>query len=96
MNRVDLYSIGQRIKQLRTDAGYTQDYLSEVLEISRPFLSKIENGEKGMSIDLLVRISCTFHVPTDYILFEKGSARDNAGQALDQVIAQLRAIRLLL
>ena len=44
---------GERIQQLRIQAGYTQSELALKLNINRSFLSHIESGKKGCSVDLL-------------------------------------------
>lgn len=53
---------GERIRQLRIQNGYTQERLAETLKIDQSFLSRIESGSKGCSVDLFVQLSEIFHV----------------------------------
>lgn len=43
----DIKQGGERIHQLHTAAGYTQEQLAEILNIDRSFYSRIERGERG-------------------------------------------------
>ena len=57
LNKVaKLKLLGARIKESRKKRNMTQEKLSEKLDISRNYLSKIENGKKTMSLDLLFEI----------------------------------------
>ena len=57
LNKVaKLKLLGARIKEFRKKRNMTQEKLSEKLDISRNYLSKIENGQKTMSLDLLFEI----------------------------------------
>jgi len=44
---MNLSEIGNTIKKLRKDKNLTQDELAKMVNISRPTLSKLENGELG-------------------------------------------------
>ncbi|MCK4667468.1 DUF4065 domain-containing protein [Candidatus Dependentiae bacterium] len=63
--------IGKRIERLRTDAGLTQQDLSERLKIKRPTVSQIEKGERKLKPEEIIMLSKIFNVNIDYIL--KGS-----------------------
>lgn len=62
---------GERIRQLRIAAGYTQEQLAEILNIDRSFYSRIERGERGCSVDLLVHLTTLFDVSLDYLVLGK-------------------------
>ena len=53
---MNLKEIGLRIKSRREVLQITQLDLSKLVRISRPTLSKIENGEANMSIETLLEI----------------------------------------
>lgn len=59
---------GERIRQLRIDGKYTQDELAAAMNINRSFLSRIESGEKGCSVDLFVHLSEILHVSLDFLI----------------------------
>ncbi len=67
----DMKECGKRIRQLRIKNGYTQEKLAHILNIDRSFYSRIESGQKGCSVDLLVRLSECFQVSLDYLVLGK-------------------------
>lgn len=69
----DMKQSGERIRQLRVRAGYTQEKMAEELNIDRSFYGRIETGKKGCSIDLLVRVSLMFNVSLDYLILGRCS-----------------------
>ena len=71
----DMKQSGKRIQQLRIQYGYTQGKVARELNIDRSFLSCVESGKKGCSIDLLVQLSTFFDVSLDYIVL--GQERHN-------------------
>lgn len=48
--------IGQRIKKLRKEKGYTQQQFSEIIGLSTNYLSDIERGKSSARLDKLVAI----------------------------------------
>lgn len=71
----DMKKSGFNIRSIRIQEGYTQAELAKALNIDRSFLSCIESGKKGCSVDLLIQLSAFFHVSLDYLVF--GSERDS-------------------
>ena len=55
--------LGDNIRILRTNKGWTQVYLSDCLEITAPFLAQIESGKRGMSLELIESVATLFDVP---------------------------------
>ncbi len=45
--------IGYKLRKLRMEKGYKQEYLAEVLEISQKTYSNMENDKSSISIDTL-------------------------------------------
>ncbi|MBE9573799.1 MAG: DUF4065 domain-containing protein [Proteobacteria bacterium] len=60
--------IGHRIKELREQLGMNQQKLAELLEVSRPAISHIENGERKVSADELIRLSEIFNLSVESLL----------------------------
>lgn len=56
------------IKELRLDAGLTQEDLAQKFNISRTAISKYETGEHEPNLDFLVKFSNYFNVSVDYLL----------------------------
>ena len=70
--------IGERCRQARDAAGYTQEQLAEMVEVSTQFLSDAERGVTGMSVSTIIKICTVLSVSTDFILLgcESNSTED--------------------
>ncbi len=66
-------SAGARIMLLRSEKGFSREYLSERAGISTKFLYNIEIRGSGFSARTLLRIAQELEVSTDYILMGKGN-----------------------
>lgn len=64
-----LNTIGNKIKQARLNHKYTQDYVSEHIDISTDLLRNIENGRNIGSIPTLLNL-CNFLEISPNTLFE--------------------------
>ena len=60
--------LGQRIYELRTSRGWSQVDLAQMLSITKQTVSNWENENIQPSVEMLVRLSKVFGVPTDYLL----------------------------
>jgi DNA-binding XRE family transcriptional regulator len=49
--------IGDSIREMREQRGYSQDELAEIMEVNRSTISKVENGKFSFSIDYLSKFS---------------------------------------
>jgi predicted transcriptional regulator len=55
--KVNLRVLQQNLKRLRLERGITQRQLAEILDVSQPFISKLETGSiDNMELKTLVRI----------------------------------------
>ena len=62
-------AVGNHIQLVREEAGYTQDTLSELLDITPNHLSAIERGVSGISLETLQRLCLLLGVSADRIIF---------------------------
>ena len=60
--------LGQRIQQMRKKKGYSQSMLSEIVDKSPTYISYIENGSRGMSLETLVDIANALNATADDLL----------------------------
>ena len=60
--------LNERIRQLRVERGLSQVDLAEILGVSKQSISNWENDNIQPSIEMLLKISKTFSVSTDYLL----------------------------
>ena len=67
--------LGRKIKQLRKEKGWTQDYLSELLGINTKSVLRIENGKTFPTIENLEKIASAFDLEI-YDLFKNKALAD--------------------
>lgn len=60
--------IGERIRQARENAEYTQEKLAEKVDVSTQYISDLERGIVGTSIQTLIKICHALSVSSDFIL----------------------------
>lgn len=63
-----MIQLGARIRQIRKSLGLSQQALAEKLDVSRPSISQIENGERKVSAEELKKLAETFNLSTDALL----------------------------
>ncbi len=68
--------IGVRVKQAREAAGFTQERLAELIDVSAQYVSGVERGVVGLSVPILTRLSETLLVSCDYILMGEVALSD--------------------
>ena len=63
-------SVVQRVKKVRVEKNFTQDYLAKKLGLSQKAYSKIENSESKLNVDTLIKISEILDTPITNFLDE--------------------------
>lgn len=61
--------VGKNIAALREKAGYTQEALSEKMDVSKSFLAHVEQGERSFSSYKLRTLADILHVSMDAIYY---------------------------
>lgn len=59
---------GKRLKNLRENAGFTQEQLGKKLNVVKSNISMYENGTRIPNADILEQLSKIFDVSIDYLL----------------------------
>ena len=67
---------GDRIREIRQSLGWTQDQLSKEAQISKSFLSEIENSKSDVSGDKLLKIANALNASLDYLMKGESSEDD--------------------
>jgi transcriptional regulator with XRE-family HTH domain len=67
---VEAAMFGKRLRQLRTDAGWTQEQLAEAAGITTTYTSDLERGTKTPSLTIVLRISRAFRISVGTLLNE--------------------------
>lgn len=67
--------LGDRIREIRQSLGWTQDQLAKEAQISKSFLSEIENSKSDVSGEKLLKIANALNASLDYLM--KGESPEN-------------------
>ncbi len=65
---IDFERIGSKIRYYRTKNGLSQDDLAEAADVNRVYLSRLERGERGASLETIVAIANSLRITVDDIL----------------------------
>ncbi len=57
-----LVKLGQQIRQLRSEKGYSQEGFAAAVGIDRSYMGAIERGERNITSLYLIRIAKTLNV----------------------------------
>lgn len=65
---MDMMIVGQRIKEIRTEQGLSQQKFGAILSVSQDTVSLWENGRSLPTTEALIMMAKQFSVSVDYIL----------------------------
>ena len=83
MEKQQLIDIGQRLRQRRQDLGLTREKMAELADIGTGYYGQLEVGTSQMSIDTLIKLSHSMHLPMEYILFGDGYIPGDPSAVID-------------
>ena len=86
MDRQQRIEIGQRLRQRRQELGLTRERMSELADIGSGYYGQLEVGTSQMSIDTLIKLSRSMHLPMEYILFGSGYEPGDASAVIDLLL----------
>ena len=83
MEKQQLVEIGCRLRKRRQELGLTRERMSELADIGSGYYSQLEVGTSQMSIDTLIKLSHSMHLPMEYILFGTGYEPSDPSAVID-------------
>lgn len=88
-------SLGQRIREARESAGFTQENLAEAVGVSRTAVARWESDDIEPKLQNLISIAELLHVSTDFLFGIRNNSNvsdlsDDAAAALNQFIAAVK------
>lgn len=86
MNKELYVKLGQRICEERKRLNLTQAQLAEDIDISDTYMGAIERGERGITLDKLIRVSNRLGVSIDYLLNDSHDSTD------ENIVSQFRQL----
>jgi len=84
-NKTDKKSVGLRIQKLRKKNNETQKALADIISSTPNSISKIENGEMGLTFDNMILIAEHYNVSLDYLC--KGEGGSNLLETLNKYMS---------
>ncbi len=79
--------IGARLRAARLQVVLTQDELAQTLGVDRSTVAKWETGQRGMTVENLIRAAAALETPPQHLLVELASERA-AARTLSEVIIE--------
>lgn len=80
---IDFRLIGARIKETRKEAGKTQEWLAEQIDVSVGYISQIERGITKISLETLSEICTVLDGDMSYLV--AGTATEQNGYLKDEI-----------
>src|SRR5262249_14436759 len=84
LSRVSKTFVGSRVRQLRSERGFSQAALAQMLEISPSYLNQIEHDVRSLTVAVLLRITEVFGVDATFF----------APQDDTRLVAELREVTM--
>ncbi len=78
---IDYKLIGQRIKEVRKKRGWSQERLSEAIDVTTVYISRVERGGSGINLKRLAQISKALDTSLEYLV---GGTATGAPNYLDK------------
>ena len=70
-------TVGQRIRNYRTQLGYSQEKLAELSGCHPTYIGQLERGEKNATLESIEKISSALGVTLSRLFEMMGGAEDN-------------------
>lgn len=81
-------TFGEKIKKLRNEKNWTQDFVANKLNISSPALSRYESGTcEPKDLAMVSEFAKLYNVTTDYLLGLSDEKDNNSTQSNDKEFA---------
>jgi transcriptional regulator with XRE-family HTH domain len=89
-----LQALGQRIRELRTEQGYSQEGFADKCGVHRTFMGTVERGESNLSFENIAKVSTTLGIPLSALFIDlEAKAQITAGHGDHKVKARQRAAK---
>ncbi len=69
--------IGNNLKAIRQQLGFSQESIAEYLGVKREMISYFENNQRDISVDQIEKLANLFGVDEDYFFDENNSIVDS-------------------
>ena len=89
--------LGNNLKKLRENKGYTQQQMADLIHTHRSGYSKMENNQQDIPVDCLVYIAKNFGISVDDVIYfdEKSGIPNEVSVGDRAILEQLQLINEL-
>lgn len=85
--------VGERIRNLRTSKGLTQEELGNILGVTKVTIQKYENGQiKNFKTDIIKKLTNYFGVPPVNFIYDYGEIPDYSKPAIESFYIRISKI----
>jgi transcriptional regulator with XRE-family HTH domain len=75
-----LRALGQRIRELRTEQGFSQEGFADKCGVHRTFMGTVERGESNLSFQNIAKVATTLGVPLSTLFRELEQKAQNLAE----------------
>lgn len=86
-------NVGERIRKLREEAGYSQNELAGIAGISQTHLRRVELGQSGITVDHLQMVCDALNVKMS-AFFDEGAENDEFSMAVANLTPKQKGLLL--
>ncbi|MBR2868336.1 MAG: helix-turn-helix transcriptional regulator [Clostridia bacterium] len=87
-NDPDMSFVGKRLREERNRLHYTQEEVGEMIGVTPAYIGHMERGERGFSIETLVKLCNCYKVTIDYLF--KDVIKQDKNSITEQIKLLLR------
>jgi len=62
-NPVGIQAFGRHLRQMRDARGFSQQALADYADVAKPTIQRIEKGQVGPTLDILLSLARALNVP---------------------------------
>lgn len=73
----DIVEVSNRLRFIREDAGYSQEKMAEILDVSPSTVHRVEGGKSVPQLDLIFKLADSMDIPITQILPKRYSHEDS-------------------
>lgn len=88
MEKSDFTKISAKLREIRIQKGYTQEYVANMANVTTTHISNIENNHANISLYTLILVCNVLDTTIDYVI---GSIYTNTDNVIEQeILKELR------
>ena len=72
----DIVEVSNRLRFVREDAGYSQEKMAELLDVSPSTVHRVEGGKSVPQLDLIFKLADSMNIPITQILPNRYTHKD--------------------